>query len=347
MKTKIITGIENIISNQNADEKEIIYQLKKLLFEVEAQNYPVNDSKKLSELLSDSISDMNGDVDSDEVIKTGFINLDGEIGGFLPGELVVIGGRPSMGKTQFLINLSLHISQTLPVLYFTFDLSEFLLTSRFISSLADIEAYKILQHKLSDEEKEKVTSLEKEIKKHKIFINDSSHTSISAFKIHCLKQIEENDVKVIFVDYLQMMSSNKYRNNRELEISHISRELKTIAKDNNVCVIAASQLSRAVEMRSGSKRPQLSDLRESGAIEQNADKVIFITRPEYYGINQDEEGNSLAGVAELIIAKNRNGRMGAALLKIDSNFTNFKDFDNYTEDFSFSTDRLDEINKPF
>jgi replicative DNA helicase len=144
-----------------------------------------------------------------------------------------------------------------------------------------------------------------------------------------------------------MMSSNKYRNSRELEISHISRELKNIAKDFNVCVIATSQLSRAVETRGGSKHPQLSDLRESGAIEQDADKVIFIYRPEYYGILCDEYGNNTAGLTEIILAKNRNGILGTVRLLRDANFTNYRDFDEYKNDFLFSKSRLDEIEPPF
>jgi replicative DNA helicase len=248
-----------------------------------------------------------------------------------------------MGKTQLLVNISLNISVSTPVLYFTFDLSEFLLTSRFISSLSGIAVNKILQHELTDEQKENLASIETKFANHKILVNDSCNNSISALKAHCQKQIQENGVKVIVVDYLQMMSSNKYRNSRELEISFITRELKNIAKDFNVCVIASSQLSRAVESRGGLKHPQLSDLRESGAIEQDADKVIFIYRPEYYGLECDEDGNSTAGVTELILAKNRNGSLGTVKLLRDANFTNYRDFDQYKNEFSFSQSRLDEL----
>jgi len=264
-------------------------------------------------------------------------------GGFGLGEFIVIGGRPAMGKTQLLVNLSLNISQIIPVLYFTFDLSEFLLTSRFISSVSGIPASKILQHDLTNEEKNKLSLVDSQLSKHKLFINDSYNNSLTAFKAHCQKQIEENGVKVIFVDYLQMMSSNKYRNSRELEISYISRELKNITKDFNVCVIATSQLSRAVESRGGSKYPHLSDLRESGAIEQDADKVIFIYRPEYYGFECDEEGNNSAGLTEIILAKNRNGSLGNIKLLRDNYFTNFRSFDTCKNDFSFSQNRLDEM----
>jgi replicative DNA helicase len=347
MKQDIINKIQHIIANQEADEKEMLFQLKGILYEGELHNQIERESKNIADLVSENLTQLKEETHQGNAIKTGFTEFDKLFGGFGLGELIVIGGRPSMGKTQLLVNLSLNISVATPVLYFTFDLSEFLLTCRFISSFTGIPVNKILQQELTDEQKAKLASIGNGLNKHKIFVNDSCNNSFTALKAHCQKQIEEHGVKVIVVDYLQMMSSNKYRNSRELEISHISRELKNIAKDFNVCVIAASQLSRAVETRGGSKHPQLSDLRESGAIEQDADKVIFIYRPEYYGIDCDEEGNSTAGLTELILAKNRNGSLGKVKLLRDANFTNYRDFDEYKNDFSFSKSRLDEIEPPF
>jgi replicative DNA helicase len=240
------------------------------------------------------------------------------------------------------------MAKNYPVLYFTFDLSEYLLASRFVSALSDIAVSRIIQHDLADEDKLKVEALASNIHNFRIFLNDSCHNSVSAFKTHCLQQIQENGIKVIFVDYLQMMSSNRYRNSRELEISYISRELKSIARDHNICVIATSQLSRAPEKRSMAAKPLLSDLRDSGAIEQDADKVIFIYRPEYYAIDVDELGNSVARLTELIVAKNRNGSLGTAYLKRNGVFSSFTDFEEYTNEFTFSPGRIDEIeNTPF
>lgn len=348
MKQDLINQLEKITSNQNADEKEILFQLKNVLYETEFQNSNARESRSISSLVSENLNLLKSGKQSDNIILSGFKSFDKLFGGFSFGELVVIGGRPSMGKTQLLVNLALNVSANIPILYFTFDLSEFLLTNRFISSYSNIAMNHILQHNLSEEENNILTGMENKFNDHKIFINDSCNNSLSAFKAHCKKQIEENGVKIIIVDYLQMMSSNKYRNNRELEISHISRELKNIAKDHNVCVIAASQLSRAVESRGGSKHPQLSDLRESGAIEQDADKVIFIYRPEYYGLEMDEDGNNTAGLTELILAKNRNGSLGTVKLQRNSNFTNYREFEGYTNDFSFSKSRLTEIDEqPF
>ena len=169
---------------------------------------------------------------------------------------------------------------------------------------------------------------------------------MSAFRAHCQQHIDAHGVKIIMVDYLQMMSASKHRNSRELEISYVSRELKNIAKDLNVCLIATSQLSRAVESRGGaylSKHPQLSDLRESGAIEQDADKVIFIYRPAYYLITHDENGNDIESLTELILAKNRNGKLGTVKLQHDKNFTNYTTFKEFKNEFTFSEERLNEL----
>lgn len=340
MNHDIKTKIENIIANKNADETEILHSLKNLIYETEIQNRIVKDSTPVAGLLSESLKLLAQENQNSNTIKTGFVDLDKAIGGFSAGELVVIGGRPSMGKTQLLVNLSLNISQVHPVLYFTFDLTESILAHRFLSSLSEIAIDKILQHELADNEKAKLNTLEKDFAKYKIFINDSMNKSVSALKAHCEKQVQHHGIKVIVVDYLQMINSNRYRNNRELEVSHITRELKNIAKDLNVCVIAASQLSRAVESRGGSKHPQLSDLRESGAIEQDADKVIFIYRAEYYGLTEDENNNNTAGIAELIIAKNRNGKLATVKLKRNRNFTNYENFDGYATEFSFEQSRL-------
>src|SRR5690554_1615038 len=346
MKQNLKDKIEKIISNNpNVDDKGILFQLKQLLYEVELQNSVIKESKNISELIAQNLNQLKGNSQNSNIIKSGFTDFDKTFGGFGLGEFIVIGGRPAMGKTQLLVNLSLNISQTIPVLYFTFDLSDHLLTSRFIASILGIPVNKLIQHKLTTEEKNKLSSIESELSKYKIFVNDSCNNSLTAFKTHCQKQIEENGVKAIFVDYLQMMSSNKYRNSRELEISYISRELKNIAKDFNVCVIATSQLSRAVETRGSGKRPMLSDLRESGAIEQDADKVIFIYRPEYYKIDvwDDEEKSLTEGQIELILAKNRNGKIGSIKLLRDNHFTTFRSFDQYKNDFSFSQSRLDEL----
>jgi len=341
MTTDLQHKIENIISrNPQANDKEILFQLKQLLYETELQNNADKEAKKIADLVAENIRQLNDKTPKNAIIKSGFDDFDVQFGGFQLGEFVVIGGRPAMGKTQFLVNLSLNISATIPVLYVTFDLPEFLLTSRFISAVSEIPAQNILQHNLSEEQKAKLSAIGNEFTNRQLFINGDCNTSIAELKSNCQKQIQENNVQVIVVDYLQLLSSYNHRKYRELEVSYICRELKNMAKEYNVCVIASSQLNRSSEYRGGTKRPQLADLRESGAIEQDADKILFIHRQEYYGIHEFEDGSSTKNIAEIIVAKNRNGRLDDIKLLIDDDFTNFR---NVKNEFTFSESRLNEL----
>lgn len=342
MNSDIKERIQRIIANEQADEKELILQLKQAIYENEVQKNSEKKSRSLTDLVSENLKYLQDKSNQVNMIKSGFTDFDEAFGGFLLGELIVVGARPGMGKTQLLINLALTISLTKPVLYFTFDLSEFLLTNRFISTLSGIPFNKILQHNFTNEQSDTIASIEPDLSNRKLFISESISNYFFPFKEHCIKQIQENGIQVIFVDYLQLLTASKNRNNRELEISFICRELKNLAKEFNVCIICSSQLSRAVESRGGSRIPQLADLRESGAIEQDADKVIFIYRPAYYNIEIDEEGRSTDGIAEIIVAKNSYGNNGMVRLKVDEAFTSFRDFDYFKENFLFSQNRLNE-----
>ena len=346
MQTHIIKQIERILSQTDKEESEILFQLRNLLYEHEIREVTIKDSIPVMDLFKKQLESFHYKEVPINTLQTGFNGLDEILCGINPGEFIVFGGRPGMGKSQFLVNLALNISTRVPLLYISFDLSESLLTARFMSCLSNIPVYHILQQTISDKEHQTLFSIEKELAERKIFINDNCNNSFTILREQCLKMIKEQDVKVIIIDYIQLISQFRFRNNREMEISYISRELKNIARENNVCIIAASQLSRAVETRGGTRHPILSDLRESGALEQDADKVLFIYRPEYYRMEIDEDGNSTSGLTEMIIAKNRNGKLGTARLKVRSNFTAFYDFDNFTENFTFSENRLDEINSP-
>ena len=346
MKQDLIAQLEKIIGNTQADEKEIIHHLKRLLYEADLHSPFARPSQNIADLISENLNLISNGAPSENMVKTGFAEFDDTFGGFALGELVVIGGRPGMGKTQLMVNLALQIAQSYPVLYFTFDLSIYALTNRFLASASNIANDKILQKQLTQDELEQLTAQKKAFSTVPLYINDSCNNSMSAFRAHCQQHIDAHGVKIIMVDYLQMMSASKHRNSRELEISYVSRELKNIAKDLNVCLIATSQLSRAVESRGGayhSKHPQLSDLRESGAIEQDADKVIFVYRPAYYGITHDENGNDIQSLTELIIAKNRNGKLGEIKLQHNENFTNYTAFKEYKNEFTFSEERLNEL----
>jgi replicative DNA helicase len=349
MEQDIIQKIKSFVNNPGIDDKDLLFQLKRLLLDSEAQEITIMESKDISELYEENIKKIYENDKTDWLFPSGFSGLDKETGGLSLGELVVIGGRPSMGKTQLLVNLALNISLHHPVLFFSYDLSEYSLTNRFAATLSDIESHRILQKRLISVETSKLLSLEESFKKRKLFINTSCSNLMPSFKAICEKHIKENGVKVIFIDYLQMMSYYKFRKSRENELSEISRDLKGISRDFNVCIIVSSQLNRNSELRSGDKRPQLSDLRDSGAIEQDADKVLFIHRPEYYGFIEDSEGISTKNMTELIIAKNRMGRTGEVKLKITEGFTSFQDYneDGFASEFTFIYSRKSDLDMPF
>ena len=329
MKNSLIRQIEDIIRNQNADESEMINQLKSILQQTENRDSTLKEAKSISSLGSDNLKILKSSAPGINLIKSGFEGFDNLFGGFTVGELAVIGGRPSMGKTALLCNLALNISIHTPLLYITLDLPESTLTKRLISTITNIEISKLMHPDLSDEEKAILNDAESKLSNYGIYINDSVHDSLTELRYYCQKQIEENGVKIIFIDYLQMMHS-KESNIRHLKVGTFTNELKKIASEFNVCVIVTSQLSRSVEIRGGDKRPQLSDLKDSGAIEQDADKVIFIYRPEYYRISVNEEGHYTQGITELIMAKNRNGNLGTVTLKRNNTGTKFLDY-NYSD----------------
>lgn len=230
MELSISKKLEALVGSQITSEKELLLKLKGIVYELESQVEIVRPSKSLSELFSE------GRLAHEEEnpfgsYKTSFTDFDNDFGGFFLGEFIVIGGRPSMGKTQLLVNLAVNLSKQVPVLFFTFDLSPFLLTNRIISHLTQISIDKILNQQLTIEEQSIIAGLEQEISSLNIHINESGSNSVSGLKNLCEKHIKEDGVKVIFVDYLQLMSTSRYKNNRELEVGFISRELKNIAKD--------------------------------------------------------------------------------------------------------------------
>ena len=260
-------------------------------------------------------------------ILTGFNDFDKKTNGFAKGELVIFGGRPGMGKTALFVQMALTMARAENnVAYFTLDLNNDLLVLRFLTALTGFSAQQIRSGTLSAEEKLVLEQCLNDLSKSSICIDDNP-THILQLKEKCRQLHSEGKLDVLIVDYIQLLNGTSYRNggNREMEVSTICRELKNIAREFDVCVIAASQLSRAVENRGGDKRPMLSDLRESGAIEQDADKVVFVYRPEYYKISEDEDGNSLLNTMELILAKNRNGLVCNSALEIKNNFSLFTD----------------------
>jgi replicative DNA helicase len=324
MKQELIHKLEKIVNNQNLDENELLFQLKKVLHETEVKNSNIKETVSIATMVSENLRVLYNGKQNSPNILTGFASLDILFNGFTYGEFVVIAGRLGMGKTQMLINLALNISKTIPILYFTFDVSKFILTHRFIASYSKIPFGKLLFLNISEVEKIVLLAMEDMLSERKIFINDSSYNSASDFIEHCKKLIVETGAKVIIVDSLQMLSLNKDHKSRQLEISIISYALKNLAKEHNVCVLAASKLTKAGFPRGRETQPYLTDLvMENEAIVHNADKVLLINRPEYFGIDVDDNGHRTALSVEVILAKDNRGDIGTAKLIRDPYFTNF------------------------
>ena len=229
-------------------------------------------------------------------------------------------------NTSFILSVlrNAAVDHRKPVVLFSLEMSAVQLANRLISAEAELESHKLKTGKLADYEWEQIVHKMTELNESPIFIDDTPALSVMELRAKARRLKAQNDIQLIIIDYLQLMQGDAKSGNREQEIAHISRSLKQIAKELNVPVIALSQLSRAVETRGGDKRPMLSDLRESGSIEQDADMVIFLYRPEYYQITEDAEGNSVAGMAEVIIAKHRNGALDSVWLKFVGKYTKFE-----------------------
>ncbi len=269
-------------------------------------------------------------------VPSGFRDVDKETGGWQNSDLIIIAARPAMGKTAFLLSMARNIAvgHKIPMALFSLEMASVQLITRMIASETRISSEKLRKGTLDDDEWQRLFSNVSELENAPLYIDETPSLSIFDFRAKCRRLVMQHGVRLIMVDYLQLMtagSGGKGVGNREQEISMISRSLKAIAKELNVPVIALSQLSRSVETRPG-KRPQLSDLRESGAIEQDADIVSFIFRPEYYKItvwDNDEEGQetSTENQAELIIAKHRNGATADVRLSFLKHFAKFGDIE--------------------
>lgn len=252
-------------------------------------------------------------------IPTGFIDLDYRTAGMQPSDLILVAARPSMGKTAFELNLAQYMAfkKNMTVALFSLEMSKEQLVNRMFSLESNVDAQKLRTGQLNDQEWERLIESAGTIGKSKLIIDDTPGISIAELRSKCRKYKLEHDLKIIMIDYLQLMSGSGRTESRQQEISDISRSLKALARELNVPVVALSQLSRAVEQRPD-HRPMLSDLRESGAIEQDADVVMFLYRDDYYNHDSPEKG-----ISEVIIAKQRNGPIGTVKLAWLPEYTKF------------------------
>ena len=249
-------------------------------------------------------------------VPSGFTHLDRLTLGWQPSDLIIIAARPSMGKTAFVLSLARNVAVDFEkgVAFFSLEMSAQQLMMRLVVAESELDSRSVRNGDLTPEQWKHMETAIKPLSTAPLFIDDTPALSIFEFRSKVRRLKTQYDIQLIIIDYLQLMtaSTDNRNSNREQEVAMISRSLKAIAKELNVPIIALSQLNRSVESRGGSKRPQLSDLRESGAIEQDADLVAFIHRPEYYGLTVDEDGTPTQGMAEIIVAKHRNGAVDTA-----------------------------------
>ena len=257
-------------------------------------------------------------------IPTGFDTLDKLLLGWQNTDLIILAARPGMGKTSLTLEFARVAAEYGGAAIFSLEMSNTQLVNRMLSQETGITSRSIQKGSLSDSEWQSLQAAVEKFNMLNLHIDDTPALSIHALRSRLRRVVQKNGVKMAFIDYIQLMTGDRMNGgNREQEISTISRGLKALAKELKIPIIALSQLSRAVEIRGGSKRPMLSDLRESGAIEQDADIVGFIYRPEYYGIYEDENGQSLKGKAEVIIAKHRNGSVETVDIGFNNTCTKF------------------------
>jgi len=262
-------------------------------------------------------------------VPSGFTDLDEMTSGFQPADLVIVAARPSMGKTAFTLNIAQHaaIEHGTPVAFFSLEMSKESLVQRMLTSEARIDAQRLRKGMLRDDDFPRLARAAGILSSAPVWIDDTPGMTLLEMRSKARRLRAENGVGMVVVDYLQLMQGPANSESRQQEVSQISRGLKALAKELNVPVIALSQLSRAPEQRTGdNKRPQLSDLRESGAIEQDADLIMFLFRQEFYDGPVDKDGNSLEGKAEVIVGKQRNGPIGIVNLFFQKQFTRFENF---------------------
>lgn len=323
--------IETNAFDETVDVDELMQEAEGSLFELSQKNmrqdYTQIDPvvKQAVEILQKAAANKGGLTG----IPTGYAKLDDYTSGWQRSDLVIIAGRPAMGKTSFALSLAKNIAvdYDTPIAFFSLEMNNVQLVNRLISNVCEIEGKKILNGQLDDEEWKRLDKNVRKLQAAPIYIDDTPGMSIFELRTKARRLVREKGVQVIMIDYLQLMNANGARfGSRQEEVSTISRSLKGLAKELDIPVLALSQLNRTVEGREGidGKRPQLSDLRESGAIEQDADMVLFVHRPEYYRIFTDEKGNDLHGKAQIIIAKHRKGGTGDVLLNFRGEFTRFE-----------------------
>ena len=323
--------IETKAFDGSMDIDDLMQEAEGSLFELSRRNMK-KDYTQIDPVISNAVEVIQkaaANKDGLTGVPTGYHKLDNITSGWQASDLVIIAGRPAMGKTSFALSMAKNIAADykVPMAFFSLEMSNVQLVNRLISNCCEIQGSKILNGQLKPDEWERLDKRLNNLIGSPLYVDDTPGLSVFELRTKARRLVRDHGVKIIMIDYLQLMNANGMRfSSRQEEVSTISRSLKQIAKELDIPILALSQLNRGVESREGleGKRPQLSALRESGAIEQDADMVLFVHRPEYYHIYQDENGRDLHGMAQIIIAKHRKGATGDVLLNFRGEFTRFE-----------------------
>ncbi len=344
---QLITFSSDVV-NQAFDEMidvdDLMQETESKLFEISQRNVK-KDVVQINPVIKEALNNLQIAANREDGLsglQSGFKKLDEITSGWQNSDLVIIAARPAMGKTALVLSMArnMAVNYKFPIGLFSLEMSNVQLVNRLIVNVCQITGDKIKSGKLTEEEWIRLDSKIKDLYDAPIFVDDTPSLSIFELRTKARRLVREHGVKIIIIDYLQLMNASGMNyGSREQEVSMISRSLKGLAKELNIPIIALSQLNRGVETRQGEgKRPQLADLRESGAIEQDADIVCFIHRPEYYKITEDEHGSTI-GIAEIIISKHRNGATGIVRMKFESEYALFKDEEPQYAEFTSSMNR--------
>jgi replicative DNA helicase len=328
------SDIETKAFDETLDVDDLMQEAEGKLFEISQRNLK-KDYTQINPIIAEAyelLQKAAARTDGLSGLESGFTKLDKMTSGWQNSDLVIIAARPAMGKTAFVLSMARNIAVNFrnPVALFSLEMSNVQLVNRLIVNVCEIPGEKIKSGQLANYEWQQLDYKLKDLIDAPLYVDDTPSLSVFELRTKARRLVREHGVKIIIIDYLQLMNaSGMSYGSRQEEVSTISRSLKGLAKELNIPIIALSQLNRGVENREGieGKRPQLSDLRESGAIEQDADMVCFIHRPEYYKIYSDDKGNDLRGMAEIIIAKHRNGATGDVLLRFKAEYAKFQNPD--------------------
>ncbi len=325
------SNIQSKAFDETLDVDDLMQEAEGSLFELSQRNMK-KDYTQIDPVIQDAyelLKKAASRTDGLSGLESGFEDLDRITSGWQKSDLIIIAARPAMGKTAFVLSLARNIAVDYrrPVALFSLEMSNVQLVNRLISNVCEIPGDKIKSGQLADYEWQQLDSKLNGLINAPLYVDDTPSLSVFELRTKARRLVREHKVEIIIIDYLQLMNASGMSfNSRQEEVSTISRSLKGLSKELDIPIIALSQLNRGVESREGvdGKRPQLSDLRESGAIEQDADIVCFIHRPEYYKIFEDEKGRDLRGMAEFIIAKHRNGATANILLRFTGALTKFQ-----------------------